>query len=362
MKILLIIVVGLVLAGGFSTSCKHYGTEPTDTSKCDTCHKPCDTCNLNHDSLSHAFEWTEYTIDGETSLTGCWIFGDTDIRIVGNYLYKFNGVNFTKLSAYNVTRNMNMGGGWNGYNLFGFDSNDYWLASGSIVYHSVYGTHFEEFRPGNANACWGASSNDMFVVGNSGQIHHYDGTKYTDMVSGTMKNLNSVWGTSHNDVWAAGFNPTTAQSILLHFNGDNWKEETLSNIGDIRPFSHALEEVWAVDSNQHHLVVAGGSLLWRGTDDVSWRSDSGFIKNRLSDGSFIGLFHIRGNTSNDFVATGDGGFISHWNGKTWMRYDDLYNPNNTFYITNAVSMKDNTICVVGAKDGQSWVAVGRRKQ
>src|SRR5689334_2417682 len=99
MKFIPLVVIAILLAGVFTSSCMHYPTTPpSDSTKCDTCcdtcHKPCDTCNLNRDSLSHAFEWTEYTIPGESSLTGVWVFSDTDILVVGNALWYFNGTTF----------------------------------------------------------------------------------------------------------------------------------------------------------------------------------------------------------------------------------------------------------------------------
>ncbi len=43
------------------------------------------------------------------------------------------------------------------------------------------------------NGVWGASNNDVFVVGFSGVILHYDGASWTRMNSGTKKNLIGVW-------------------------------------------------------------------------------------------------------------------------------------------------------------------------
>ncbi len=285
---------------------------------------------------------------------------------MGNYYYKFDGTTFTKLSAYNLTRDREMGGGLNGFNIFGFDENDYWLISGngSRAYHSVYDTQFDEFNPGNTNSCWGPSSNDIFVVGNSGQIHHFDGTKFTDMVSGTTKDLRSVSGTNHNNVWAAGFDESTAQSILLHYDGSTWSEIPLSsNPLNVYPGAtgHALGYVWSTDSNGHKIVVPSGSLVWRRTDVGEWRSDTALLPNRLNGGGFI-MVGALGNNINDFMAIGGWGFVAHWNGKTWKKYDELYNYGNPNYGPAAFSMKGNTACVVGTKSGQSWIAVGRRKQ
>jgi hypothetical protein len=71
-----------------------------------------------------------------------------------------------------------------------------------------------------------------------------------------------------------------------------------------------------------------------------------------------------GNTANDLFTVGGWGFASHWNGKTWHKYNELYDFNNSNYGVSAVSMKGNTVCLVGGKSGfgsSSWIAIGRRK-
>jgi hypothetical protein len=357
MKVVLFTIFGLWIAGGCISSCNPYVANP------------CDTCNLNQDSLqkikdslAHAFEWTEYLdkMPGETSPTGVWVFGPNDIYITGNHLFHFDGISFAEM----LLKRISNGTGINVADdrLFAFSKTDFWIVGGN-AYHSVDGVHAEDLRPAiDIKSCWGTSSNDMFFVGNGGLIYHYDGTKFSEMISGTTKNINSIWGTSDNNIWAAGFNPNTAESVVSHYDGLMWTSIDVHTIGNIGVGHHALGSIWSCDSaNNHHLTIAGGSLLWRHTDDGVWRSDSGSISNRLSDGSFEGIFHIRGNSATDFIAAGDGGFISHWNGKNWKRYDQLFLPDNPSYGTNACSMNGNTICLVGVKNGQSWILIGQRK-
>ena len=50
---------------------------------------------------------------------------------------------------------------------------------------------------------WG-SNNDVYAVGNSGTILHYDGSSWSAMSSGTTNILYGVWGSSNNDVYAVG--------------------------------------------------------------------------------------------------------------------------------------------------------------
>jgi hypothetical protein len=383
MKILIPLVVGLILAGGSFSSCKYQIVTPPDTTHkcdtccdtcikpCDTCVKPCDTCNINKDSLqrvkdslSHAFEWKEYPNPGDRDhhWSSVWVFGEKDIILVGDRLWHFDGQTFTGIDARNATTGTSMNGALSGSRIFALSKTDYWITHASAAFHTTNGSDFEDNRKGAVNACWGTSSSDMYFAGNAGHVFHYDGTTFSDMVSNTSKNISSIWGTSDNNIWAAGFNPSTAESVILHYNGSEWTSISPLTIGNIGVAHHALGEIWACDSSSHNIAIAGGSLLWRNIDNILWTSDSGSIPNRLSDGSFEGLFHIRGNSSTDFIATGDGGFIAHWNGKTWKRYDQFFNPDDPTYGTNACSMKGNTVCIVGLKNGQPWMVVGTRKQ
>jgi hypothetical protein len=372
---LLFVTVMLFAGGGFS-SCKYTPVAPDTTKKkcdtcCDTCHKMdttkhgCDTCNIDKDSTAHAFVWTELInkIPGETNLTGVWVFGPKDIYIVANSLWHYNGFSFSVVPAFDRTfNNVTMNGALNGHNIFAFSNIDFWMVYGSVTYHTSDGKYFDDFRVGSASACWGSSPNDVFIVGNGGHIAHYDGNKFTQMSSSTTKDLHSVWGTSSNDVWAGGLNRSNGVSVLLHYNGNIWSEIDLTNLGKFGCAGcDGISSVWACDSSTHHFAYVGGSYFYHNRDNGIWTNDSDKVENKFSDGSYAGLSIIKGNNTNDILTVSDWGFASHWNGKTWKRYDVLYNPQNSSYITNSMDFHENTAAIVGLKGGQSWIAIGQRK-
>jgi len=362
MKIIPIIVISFLVAAGIFSSCKKSVTGPPT----DTTHHPCDTCNLNQDSLqrirdslAHAFTWQQLTIPQEASLTGCWVFGPNDIYINGTYLWHYDGTTFTRIVLYYVDK-PTIQVGLADFNLFAFSKTDFWNVGGGIAFHCIDGKYVTDNRPGGVlNSCWGISSKDMFFVGNGGLIYHYDGIKFDSMISGTTKNLRSVWGTSHNDVWACGFNSSTAETILLHYDGNAWAEDPISRQKGIYA-TGGFDAVWANDSAGHKFVTTSGAILIRKTDNGLWRSDSGLISNSLGGGNFIGI-SPSGNNANDFMVIGPWGFISHWNGKTWKQYTQFFDYSNNDYYGAAFSMLGNTACVVGTKSGASWVAIGQRK-
>ncbi len=368
MKILPVIIIIIIFAGGSFSSCRY---NPVVNHPCDTCNKPCDTCNINRDSLvhiqdslSHAFTWTEYLnaipSDADNHFSGVWVFGPNDIIICGASLWHFDGMNFTIIPAMDATHHVLLTGGLSGDGIFAFSKTDFWVtAPGGEALHTGDGLNFDDFRFGGVNACWGISSNDMFFVGNGGSIYHYDGMKFDTMKSNTTQNIGYIWGTDDNNIWACNTNIMTGEQNLLHYNGSQWTSDPFANSADAL-FS-GLYSVWTIDSAGHQDVVASGNYVFRKTDNNPWRKDV-YVPNKLPDSlSYASLFGLCGNSANDMWAGSWNGWAGHWNGKTWMRYDSIYDPKNQQFHTFAVSSKGNTVCMVGDKNGQKWIAVGTRK-
>ena len=67
---------------------------------------------------------------------------------------------------------------------------------------------------------WGAGKNDVFAVGDNGNVLKYNGTMWSRMDSTTQFGLRGVWGTAANDVYAVGLGGT-----VLHYNGQAWKRQ-----------------------------------------------------------------------------------------------------------------------------------------
>jgi len=62
---------------------------------------------------------------------------------------------------------------------------------------------------------WGSSKNDVFAVGDSGVIQHYDGIEWTTLNSGVGDDIFGVWGTGPDNVYAV-----TAAGAILHYDGN----------------------------------------------------------------------------------------------------------------------------------------------
>jgi uncharacterized repeat protein (TIGR01451 family) len=57
---------------------------------------------------------------------------------------------------------------------------------------------------GILHGVWGSNGQDVFAVGEWGLILHYDGTSWTDQLTGSWPHLHGVWGGGPGDVFAVG--------------------------------------------------------------------------------------------------------------------------------------------------------------
>ncbi len=110
----------------------------------------------------------------------------------------------------------------------------------------------------NKSLCgvWGSSFSDVFAVGSSGTILHYDGSTWSKMTSNITKSLYGVWGSSSSDVFAVGSDGT-----ILHYDGSTWSSMTSGTAKD-------LKGVWGSSSSD---VFAVGSRAIRHYDGSTWK-------------------------------------------------------------------------------------------
>ena len=88
-------------------------------------------------------------------------------------------------------------------------------------------------------AVWADAPDDVWAVGGGGAIVHYDGAAWSSVVTGNGANatLFSVWGSGPDDVWAAG-----ASGTVVHWNGKTWTQQ--ANAG------YDVNNVWGGDDGQ----------------------------------------------------------------------------------------------------------------
>jgi hypothetical protein len=184
---------------------------------------------------------------------------------------------------------------------------------------------------------WGASSTDIFAVGENGTILHYDGANWDSMDSGVLVALFDVWGSSSTDVFVVGQN-----GVICHYDGTGWSEMSSGTTKHIRG-------VWGTASDNVYAVGNNGTIL--NYDGTSWSSVTSNTTTHLSG--------IWGSSSTDVFAvgaTGINGLIMHYDGATWSPSSAAGHP-DFLGIWGAAS--DNVFVVGGEGtvlryDGASW--------
>jgi hypothetical protein len=152
---------------------------------------------------------------------------------------------------------------------------------------------------------WGVSRSDVFAVGESGTILHYDGTHWNTMPSPTALTLQSVWGTSGADVYAVGgasASTTATGSVIIHYDGRQWttQEELITP-----PRFH---DAWGTGDT---VFVAGesGSIFSSNNGGADWVS-----MNSRTVETLRGLW---GTSAENIYAVGDYGTILRYDGSAW---------------------------------------------
>ena len=148
---------------------------------------------------------------------------------------------------------------------------------------------------------WGSSPVDIFFVGASGYILHYDGSQCAVMwgnpFTGKIANLYDIWGSSKNDVFAVGGN----NGEILHYDGVKW---TLMRKALV---DQQLYGIWGYSPQDVFAVGSGGVILHY--DGETW--------SEMDSGTVFTLNDIWGTTPDNIFAVGNAGTILHYNGEMW---------------------------------------------
>ena len=122
----------------------------------------------------------------------------------------------------------------------------------------------------NLFGIWGSAWDDIYVVGASGKIFHYNGS-WSEMASPTTQTLYGVWGTGGTN-WAGGDRvyAVGAAGTILQYNGVEWTPMTSNS-------ERNLYSAWG--SSATDVFVAGESTGKASTilryDGVNWKSVTG---------------------------------------------------------------------------------------
>jgi hypothetical protein len=186
------------------------------------------------------------------------------------------------------------------------------LAFGRVFHYdgeewiSGYGSGIHEFLHG----IWGSDERNVFVVGGSGTILHYDGDMWHSMTTGSTEWLHSLWVAEAGSVFAGGGNGAVG-STILHYDSSTWHIMESSGPGC------ELSGLWGSTDNDVYAVSCHGMLL-RYTGG-QW-SEVTSVSNPM-----LGLNDVWGSGPNDIFAVGGdwepSGVILHYDGADWSQMD-----------------------------------------
>jgi hypothetical protein len=144
------------------------------------------------------------------------------------------------------------------HGLWGSDDSDVYAVSTKILHREPNGswTPLSSTPAGDHNAVWGSAAGDVWFAGCDGTgsgcgfLKHLENNNLNKVTTPRTDALYGLWGSSQNDIFAVG-----KSGAILHYDGSIWSSETSSTSADLRAVWGAGGEVFAVG--------AGGTILHR---------------------------------------------------------------------------------------------------
>jgi hypothetical protein len=325
------------------------------------------------DTTSHDFTWQTYTFGGtggSSYLKDVAIINENDIWAVGEihtadtdqfdsngvWVDPYNAVHWDgnswelkRIMFYTFCNQANMSS-YPAKAVFAFADGKIAIANDASQLTFVVDNIQENVQclPVSVNAMWGTSSEDFYVVGNNGNIAHYNGSGWSKIESGTELPFQDIWGNGGQILaLASSHNYLGRKLYSLHGN-------TATAISDSGLY-YVFGGIWFI-ANRKYYVVGDGVFEKTSLKSALWyRYPLGVAASYYSNA-------IRGSEINDIVIAGSYGDISHFNGKSWFEYKKLINTENRLL---SVSIKVDIVIAVGYKytggiDDYGIIYLGRR--
>jgi len=214
------------------------------------------------------------------------------------------------------------------------------------------------------NKMWGNSSNDLYAVGNEGNIAHYENGVWTKIESGTDLDLTDIYGDSNGNLYAAGVNIAQIKGVAVK--GDQSGNWSVMIEGDIIDESELFDKLFgsfgALWIDENNTIYAGGNLLYQ-YKDGEWDYVRSLPENFINGnpGTYYRgyIYEIDGNAANDWIIAGDRNTLKHYNGVEWTQLGEPYDPGSGMFW-RGLDVNDNTVVVVGDKGIQARIMLLKR--
>lgn len=203
---------------------------------------------------------------------------------------------------------------------------------------------------GSINKVWGSNENDLYVVGNNGNIAHYQNGSWTRIETGTDLEIYDIWGdynqtnSGYEIIAVAAKQFVTYDKKIFRITGNSAQNIRTDSI----PYS--IHGVW-FKSGKKYFVAGAGLYSKNNVNSTSqWELLHPGVINYY-------LYAIRGLEMNDFFVCGAFGEVIHYNGSTWKSYIQETGINGTL---NNINFKKNLVVTVGYANPKAIIIVGTR--
>ena len=254
-------------------------------------------------------------------------------------------------NTWELKRVLYQGSIWSIKTIYAFTENDIWF---SAFVRYINGQYIDLPIPAilmgwSKNKVWGTSSNDLYVVGNDGNIAHYNGSTWTKIESGTTLHLTDIYGNTDGNIYAAGVDIPNIKGVLVKNSTPNIWNVMIEGevIDETQLFTKLFGSFGAIWVDEIGTVYTGGDFLYQ-FKNKKWDFVRSLPENYLGgDQYYIGyIYSIRGNKSNDIILAGDRNTLRHFNGIDWSEIGIPYLPNRHIFW-RSVQMKGNLTVAVG---------------
>ncbi len=315
------------------------------------------------DTTSHDFTFDMLTFGGETgssSLHDVAIINKNNIWAVGNiYIKDSSDLGYTNYNAvhwdgnsWELKRILYLHDGiysyGNIYAVQAFAEDDIWFGAGNLIHWD--GHSYNPIETGSAfssliNEMWGTGTDNLYIVGNDGNIALYDGTYWQKIESGTELNINDILG-DYNEKTREWEIIAVASDIYNSFEKEVLKIELNNTFFlDKKGIDETLASIW-FSSGRKYFLAGSGTYIKTNLSDSLWNGDP------LDQTSYY-EHAIMGNDINDIFVVCAFGEILHFNGYSWKNYQ-LESPLFNGTLLNLATSKDVTV-IVGRKNSEAVI-------
>jgi hypothetical protein len=306
------------------------------------------------DTTSHDFTWQTFEFGQHSSSTlyDVAIINENDIWAVGE-IYMNDSLGNPDPTSYNAVhwngqswelKKIGEVGDWACHTVFAFSTDDIWF-EGTIHWNgSSYTVHKNGWplMPNGdgwqVNKMWGSSSNDLYAIGNNGNIARYNGSRWAKIESGTTTKINDIWGV---DLGNEG--QLVLCSVSNLFDPGDYKVLKIENnkVDSISWRSgRRVSSTWFTSKNK--IFASGGGVFVSTSPDYLWREQ---IEIPL-----IYTDRVRGISLNDVFVVGDFGLVAHYNGLSWRII-----PEANVALNHSLDFKNNLMISVGQRNQKAVI-------